>query len=78
MLLLLFLLLFNNNNNKNILIIVIIIIILLLGVYRDLGDPVVRPLAARTEGPGFDSPIAQHVQRFFLGPLRMARLVHWY
>ena len=30
---------------------------------RGLGGPVVRPLAARAKGSGFDFPIAQHVQR---------------
>ena len=34
-------------------------------IARGLGGPVVRPLAARAEGPRFDSPIAQHVQRLF-------------
>ena len=28
-----------------------------------LDGPVVRPLAARAKDPGFDFPIAQHVQR---------------
>ena len=32
-------------------------------IYRGLGGPVVTPLAARAKGPGFDSPIAQYVQR---------------
>ena len=30
---------------------------------RGLGGPVVRTLAARAKGPGFDSSIIQHVQR---------------
>ena len=30
---------------------------------RGLGGPVVRPLTVHAKGPGFDSPIAQHVQR---------------
>ena len=30
---------------------------------QGLGGPVVRPLAAHAKGLGFDSPIAQHVQR---------------
>ena len=29
-----------------------------------ISGPVVRPRAARAKDPGFDSPIAQHVQRF--------------
>ena len=33
-------------------------------ICRGLGRPVVRPLAARAKGPGFDYPNAQHVQRF--------------
>ena len=28
-----------------------------------MGGPVVKPLATRAMGPGFDSPITQHVQR---------------
>ena len=35
----------------------------------------VRPLAARAKGPGFDSPIAQDVQRLIS---RAYMLVHWY
>ena len=33
------------------------------GVDGGLGGPVVRPLAAGAKVPGFESPIAQHVQR---------------
>ena len=30
--------------------------------HHSLDGPVVRPLAVRAKGPGFNSPIAQHVQ----------------
>ena len=39
---------------------------IVLALFKDelgLGGPVVRPLAAHAKGPGFDSPIAQHIQR---------------
>ena len=38
----------------------------------------VRPLAARAKGPGFDSPIAQHVQRLISRAFTTAQLVHRY
>ena len=41
---------------------------------RGLGGPVVRLIAAHANGPGFDSQVAQHVQRLIS---RVFTLIHW-
>ena len=41
-----------------------------MSTHNDLGGPAARPLATYAKGSGFESPIAQHVQRLISRALR--------